>query len=336
MKFIVDDNIPFIKGRLEPHAEVVYTDQFGFTPDLVRDADAVIIRTRTRCNEQLLGGSSVRLVATATIGTDQIDIPWCLANGIAVENSPGCNAPGVAQYVWSALLREGFEPGRHRLGIVGCGNVGSIVRQWAGRLGAEVLVSDPFKEAEGVENPYASLERIMSECDAVTLHTPLTRDGEHPTFHLIGEREISLMRPGALLINAARGPVADGNAIKKALQKGRIRAVIDTWEGEPAIDKELLPLTDFGTFHIAGYSCEGKQRATRMVLESVERHFGIEVDKSGLAGRYSEPEGLCARMILDSYDPGVDSRALKGAPDSFDTLRREYDFRHESGIGMKS
>ena len=146
MKIIADDNIPFLRGRLEEVAEVVYVDQFGFTPEVVRDADAVVIRTRTRCDEALLGGSKVRLVATATIGMDQIDLPWCAAAGIKVSNAPGCNAPGVAQYVWSALLRMGFDPKRDTLGIVGCGNVGSVVFDWGRQLGVKMLVSDPPKE----------------------------------------------------------------------------------------------------------------------------------------------------------------------------------------------
>ena len=152
-RIIVDDNIPFIKGRLEPFADTVYADQFGFTPELVRDADAMVIRTRTRCDENLLKGSKVKIIATATIGMDQFDLGWCRDNGITCRNSPGCNAPGVAQYVWSALLRSGFDPERHTLGVVGCGNVGSIVADWGRRLGADVLVNDPPKAAAGASLP---------------------------------------------------------------------------------------------------------------------------------------------------------------------------------------
>lgn len=332
LRIIVDDNIPYIKGRLEgvPEVEeVIYVDQFGFTPEIVKDADAVVIRTRTRCNEALLGGSRVKLVATATIGMDQIDRDWCAKAGIDVRNAPGCNAPGVAQYVWSALLREGFKAGRDKLGIVGCGNVGSIVKAWGERLGAEILVNDPPKEAENPEGSYHSLEEVLSECGAVTLHTPLTRDGEWPSYHLISEEELELMKPGALLINAARGPVVNGDAVKAAAKDGRIRAVIDTWEGEPEIDPELLNVVDYGTFHIAGYSRQGKERATRMALEALEQKFGIKIDKSGLAGAYSEPEGLCEESILRSYDPGHDMMPLREHPEFFDTLRANYYYRDE-------
>ena len=329
-RIIVDDNIPFIKGRLEPFADTVYADQFGFTPELVRDADAMVIRTRTRCDENLLKGSKVKIIATATIGMDQFDLGWCRDNGITCRNSPGCNAPGVAQYVWSALLRSGFDPERHTLGVVGCGNVGSIVADWGRRLGADVLVNDPPKAAAGASLPgLVELPELLRDADAVTLHTPLTRDGEWPSFHLIGEAALALMKPGALLVNAARGPVADNAALRRAVASGHIRAVIDTWEGEPKLDKELLSLLKYGTFHIAGYSLEGKQRATRMVLEAIGEHFGFAPDLSGLEGPYKAPARISAKAILDSYNPISDTLQLKADPDAFDTLRANYSFRRE-------
>lgn len=329
-RIIVDDNIPFIKGRLEPFADTVYADQFGFTPELVRDADAMVIRTRTRCDENLLKGSKVKIIATATIGMDQFDLGWCRDNGITCRNSPGCNAPGVAQYVWSALLRSGFDPERHTLGVVGCGNVGSIVADWGRRLGADVLVNDPPKAAAGASLPgLVELPELLREADAVTLHTPLTRDGEWPSFHLIGEAALALMKPGALLVNAARGPVADNAALRRAVASGHIRAVIDTWEGEPKLDKELLSLLKYGTFHIAGYSLEGKQRATRMALEAIGEHFGLAPDLSGLEGPYKAPARISAKAILDSYNPISDTLQLKADPDAFDTLRANYSFRRE-------
>lgn len=329
-RIIVDDNIPFIKGRLEPFADTVYADQFGFTPELVRDADAMVIRTRTRCDENLLKGSKVKIIATATIGMDQFDLGWCRDNGITCRNSPGCNAPGVAQYVWSALLRSGFDPERHTPGVVGCGNVGSIVADWGRRLGADVLVNDPPKAAAGASLPgLVELPELLREADAVTLHTPLTRDGEWPSFHLIGEAALALMKPGALLVNAARGPVADNAALRRAVASGHIRAVIDTWEGEPKLDKELLSLLKYGTFHIAGYSLEGKQRATRMVLEAIGEHFGFAPDLSGLEGPYKAPARISAKAILDSYNPISDTLQLKADPDAFDTLRANYSFRRE-------
>lgn len=324
LKVIVDEDIPFIKGRLEKAGiETVYTNQWGFAPELVRDADAILIRTRTRADSRLLAGSKVRLVATATIGMDQIDTEWCEANNITVRNAPGCNAPGVAQYVWSSLLRLGFDPCRHTLGVIGCGNVGSAVCRMGEELGARLLVSDPPK---GLDCP---LDRLLAESDAVTLHTPLTKTGSHPTFHLIGKRELELMRPGSLLVNAARGPVVDFDALKTEVLSSRIRAVIDTWEGEPDVDRELLEHVEFGTYHIAGYSLEGKQRATRMVLEALEEVFGIDLDKSGLEGVYEFKNDISASKIIESYNPEIETGELRKNPDGFDRLRADYRYRHE-------
>lgn len=331
LRIIVDDNIPFIRGRLEAFADVAYADQFAFSPELVADADALIIRTRTRCDAALLGSSRVGMIATATIGTDQIDLDWCAKRGIRVRNAAGCNAPGVAQYVWSALLREGFDPTRHTLGIVGYGNVGSVVGEWADALGCRVVVSDPPREAElrarGVD--VRPLAEVCAEADALTLHTPLTRSGSHPTFHLIGDAELSLMRPGSILVNAARGPVADTDSILRAIRTRGLRAIIDVWEGEPSIRTDLLGAARIGTFHIAGYSFEGKQRATRMALEAIGEYFGFNPPAADLTGPYSGRPGIIASEILASYDPAPDDAALRADPAAFDTLRANYNFRHE-------
>ncbi|MGN0237527.1 MAG: 4-phosphoerythronate dehydrogenase [Lepagella sp.] len=330
MKVIADENIPFLRGRLEAiGAEVTYVDQFGFTPDLVRDADILLIRTRTRCNSALLEGSKVKLVATATIGTDQIDMEWCRDAGIIVRNAPGCNAPGVAQYVWSSLLRLGFDPGRHTLGIVGCGNVGKIVRQWGETMGAHIIINDPPLQHMGILDTYAPLDELLAECDAVTLHTPLTKTGRYPSFHLIGDAELSLMKDNAILVNAARGPVVDNAALKSHLASGRLRAVIDTWEFEPRVDTDILDMVEYGTFHIAGYSLQGKQRATRMALEAVEEVFGLEINKEGLEPPYMADPDISAERIIDSYDPIYDTLALREAPEAFDRLRHDYNFRNE-------
>lgn len=168
----------------------------------------------------------------------------------------------------------------------------------------------------------------------MTLHTPITRQKPDATFHLIGAEQLALMRPGAILINAARGPVVDNTALRRHLEEGSgLRTVLDTWEGEPAIDTRLLDLVDIGTFHIAGYSSEGKQRATRMVIEAVERHFNITGDKTGLEGPYepADTRGISLRGIADSYDISADSELLKHNPALFDHLRNNYRFRHEYG-----
>lgn len=329
-KFILDDNIPFIKGRLEPFGECVYVDQFGFTPEIVKDADALVIRTRTRCDARLLEGSSVRMIATATIGMDQFDLPWCAEAGITVRNAPGCNAPGVAQYVWSSLLRSGFDPKRHTLGIVGRGNVGSIVAEWGRALGARVLVNDPPRAERGLtDENYLPLEEILRQSDAVTLHTPYIKPSPGSTHHLVSAPQLALMKPGTILINAARGPVIDTAAVKEAIRSRGLRAIIDTWEGEPDADRELIDMAEIATFHIAGYSLEGKQRATRMALEAIGEYFAFAPDLAGLAPAYLPGNPPAADAILSSYNPFADSAALKADPAAFDRLRADYDYRPE-------
>lgn len=330
MKIIADKNIPFLEGRL-PGAELNLMPASEIDADAVRDADALIVRTRSRCDESLLKDSKVRVVATATIGTDHIDLDWCRANGIVVRNAPGCNAPGVALYVWSNLLRNGFDPKRHTLGVIGCGHVGGIVAEWGECLGARVLVSDPPKMESGdADREYLPLEEVLSMSDAVTLHTPLTYDGAHPTFHLINKDSMRSLKHGVLFVNAARGEVADTEALIEAIDEGRIRrAVIDTWEGEPDIDTRLLVRAVTATPHIAGYSVEGKQRATRMALEAIAETLATPVDLSGLQGSYVMPCGLNAETILSHYDPAEMTAALKSSPASFESLRNSYPLHSE-------
>lgn len=330
LKIIVDDNIPFLDHRLDNIAETIRVDQNGFTPEIVKDADALLIRTRTRCNRDLLEGSNVKLIATATIGMDQIDLDWTRENGIHVANAPGCNAPGVAQYVWSSLLHCGIDPKGLNLGVIGHGNVGSIVARWGELMGCEVLVCDPPREEQGMtDRRYLPMEEVLRKSDVVTLHTPLTFGSAYPTHHLISSGELAIMRPGAILVNAARGPVVDTDALIPAIENGKVSAIIDTWEGEPDLNRHLLELVRIGTYHIAGYSLEGKQRATRMVLEALERFFGVKIDKSGLAEPYTMPESVSPEAIMESYNSMKDMRQLVERPDIFDTLRRNYDFRRE-------
>ncbi|MCM1005535.1 MAG: 4-phosphoerythronate dehydrogenase [Prevotella sp.] len=339
MKIVADQFIPFLKGRLEPYAQISYIHPDDFSPETIKGADALLIRTRTKCGAPLLEGSSVKFIATATIGMDQFDLPWCASHGIATFNSPGCNAPAVAQYVWSSLLHIGVNPRGLKLGVVGCGNVGSIVADWGRKLGAEVLVCDPPKEEAGQGRGYVSLETVARECDVITLHTPLTKIGKYSTFHLIDEYLVSLMRNGAILVNAARGPVIDTDAVAKRAQTGSIRLITDTWEGEPnALNPIILEKSEIATPHIAGYSLQGKQRATRMIIESLARHFGLP-----LAGKQGEPginvldlpepytpwPAVTAEDICASYDPVVDTSRLKASPQDFEYRRDRYEYRPE-------
>ena len=330
MKIIADKNIPFLDGRFSG-TELIKLPASEINSVAVKDADAIIVRTRTKCDGNLLEGSKVRLVATATIGTDHIDFSWCEKNGITVRNAPGCNAPGVALYVWASLLRNGFAPEKSTLGVIGCGNVGSIVAQWGKRLGARVLVCDPPRKDKGFrDNDYLSLEEVLGKSDAVTFHTPLTYAGKYPTYHMIGEDTIKYLKEGAILVNAARGEVTDNTVLINGIENGIIsKAIIDTWEGEPDINARLLELADIATPHIAGYSVEGKQRATRMVLEAIHENLGIYVDLDGLADHYREPHELNKNIITKVYDPERITQSLKEHPESFESLRNSYPLHSE-------
>lgn len=345
MKIIADRFIPFLQGRLEPFADVEYIHPDSFTPHAVRDADALLIRTRTKCNAELLTGSKVQMIATATIGMDQFDLPWCARSGIATYNSPGCNAPAVAQYVWSSLLHIGIDPTSCTIGVVGHGSVGSIVADWGRKLGAKVLVCDPPKAATALLYESIPLRELAAGCDIITLHTPLTRSGKYATYHMIESDVLSAMKPGAILINAARGPVVDSQAVATAASKKGLRLITDCWEGEPSdLHPQILRLSQIATPHIAGYSLQGKQRATRMVCESVARHFHLPLadtpSKEGikvwdLPAPYTPWPSINATDIYNSYDPVSETLRLKADPTCFEAWRDSYDYRDEVYMGDK-
>lgn len=331
MKFVVDKVIPFINGRLEEFGQVDYVKGDEITPEIVRDADAMVIRTRTRCDSSLLAHSNVRLIATATIGTDHIDKEWCAKNNIKVASAPGCNAPGVAQYVFSSLFYSGFNPERDTIGIIGHGNVGSVVSEWAEFMGIKTLICDPIlKEKTKEEGKYIELEELLEKSSAVTLHVPLTIDGSHPTMNLIGKRQLEIMKPGSLLINSSRGGVVDEKELLKSLQRGELRSVIDVWENEPSINRELLYASLISTPHIAGYSYEGKKRGTMMVLEAIGNFFNLPVRKSDLECKPSRENKEINRILIErSYSAIKDTKLLKKDPESFEKIRNNYNYRHE-------
>lgn len=311
MNIIVESHIPFIQGKLEAAGHSVsYLPPESFTPAAVRDADALIVRTRTRCDAALLDGSRVRVIATATIGADHIDLGYCRRRGIAVHNAPGCNAPAVAQYVLASLDALGVRGAT--LGIVGVGHVGSIVDRWARANGFRTLLCDP---PQGLP---ATLDNLAAEADVITFHTPL----DSVTRHMAGREFYACCRRKPLIVNAARGSVVDTGALIEALRSGRVSgAVIDCWEGEPAIDRELLGLAAIATPHIAGYSLEGKRRATAMVLAAVDPTIRIALDSVATAPSIS--------AIAASYSPLKDSLALKSNPENFEALRNAYNYRPE-------
>ena len=332
MKVVCDKDVPFLKGVLEPYGEVVYKKGTEITSDDVRDADALILRTRTRCNAELLEGSSVKLIATATIGTDHVDFEYCNSHGIVVHNAAGCNAGGVMQYVFSALYgvaaRKGIKIDGGTLGIVGVGNVGKKVEKMAEYLGFNVLRCDPPRaEAEGPDG-FCSLEHLLANSQIVTMHVPL----DDTTRRMADEKFFAMMPTGSIFINASRGEVVDEEALIQDMPKfGAV--VIDTWNGEPDINEELMDMVDIATPHIAGYSAEGKMNATNIVLREFMGHIGYEGEAPLLQlAPPPHPHVKAAaesEALLSIYSPLEDTATLKSAPGDFESLRNNYKLRRE-------
>ena len=328
MKLIVDDKIPYIREVLDELAdEVVYLPGSEICAADVKDADGLIVRTRTRCDEQLLSGSRVSIVATATIGYDHLDIDYLQRAGIQWMNCPGCNAGSVAQYVRSVLIlleREGWlRRGQSVVGVVGCGHVGSLVRQLAQEMGYAVVVSDPP----------LGMECDLRECDLITYHVPLTRCGDYPTYHMADERFLQSLSRRPIIVNTSRGAVVDNDALLRALCMGRVRqAVLDVWEGEPHVNLALLNKVYIGTPHIAGYSADGKVNADNMVIEGLCRHFGMEnrwhIEPPAIDIELSATD-TTDDQYLRYYNPLTDSQKLKNAPADFELLRGNYPVRRE-------
>ena len=351
MLIVADSKIPYLKGVLEPCANVRHLDPREITPETVRDADALIIRTRTKCDAALLEHSRVSVIATATIGIDHINLDWCGKRGIVCRNAAGCNAASVAQYMTSALLRVSL---RHNvdlrgksLGVVGCGHVGSKVAAAAYALGMNVLVNDPPRARREGPSGFVTLETIQNEADFVTFHVPLTQAGPDRTEHLADETFFRGLKRKPFFFNTSRGDVVDEPALKKAIIEGQISgAVLDVWHNEPEIDRELLSLVDFATPHIAGYSADGKANGTAMAVEVVAQGLHIlEPDviqqvRADILAKVPAPKNPVVTLdaasanpvadaVLASYDVAADDAALRAAPENFEALRGSYRVRRE-------
>ena len=355
MKIVCDKNMPYAPEAFSTLGDVLLKDGRHITPDDVRDAEALFTRSTTKVNAHLLDGSAVRFYGSGVIGTDHIDIPYLDARAIAWAAAPGCNAESVANYVTAALLwlggKHGFTLAGKTLGVVGVGNVGQRVCRHAEGLGLRVLANDPPRQRDPDDAEaahFVSLERLLAESDIVTCHVPLTRDGPDATFHLFDAARFALMKPGAVFINAARGAVADTDALLPALDTRIAHAVIDCWEGEPAYRPDLLARADLATPHIAGHSYEGKVNGTAIVYRKACAFFGhpaaypfalppppVPLCRIDAAGRTDED--ALREAVLRVYDIAADSERLKAScvadaaarAAAFDAQRSRYPMRRE-------
>ena len=340
LKIVADKAIPFLEGVFDPYADMTYLPGDKIGPEDVKDADVLMVRTRTKCNADLLEGSKVKFIATATIGTDHIDFPYCDSKGIVVRNAPGCNAGGVMEYVFSALYglasRKSISLQGDTIGIIGVGHVGSLIERMGRALGFKILKCDPPRaEAEGSFG-FCDLEYLLQNSQIVTLHVPL----DETTRGMANSEFFSLMQPGAFFINAARGEVMCDDALKAAIPKlGPV--IIDTWNHEPDIDLDLMDKVAIATPHIAGYSYQGKQNGTAAAVRAVAHYFGI-TELYEFFPKTDLPENEAVKLDLKDLNQGeiasvlqynypifTDDFMLRLNPENFDRLRSEYNYRRE-------
>ena len=344
MKILADAHIPYLKGVIEQFGEVEYLPGNMFTKESIKDKDALIVRTVTHFGEEILDGSNVKIICSATIGFDHIDTEYCNTNNIAWRTAPGCNANSVEQYVTASLLylakKYNFNLTDKTIGIVGVGNVGSKVEIACKKLGMRVLLNDPPREKSEDSSGFVDIETIKRESNFITFHTPLTKTGEYKTLHLADDVffDEALRKP--FILNAARGGVTSNQSLKKAIKSGKISgAVIDCWENEPEIDCELLELVDIATPHIAGYSADGKWTATRMSIENLIDFFNLQVSPEYLEIPHPiEPiidlqsnieEDQLSHAVWHTYNPVKESELLKLNPEKFYWFRSNYPLRRE-------
>ncbi len=352
MNFVIDSKNPYAESLFGRLGRVRLLPTAQITREAVMDADAVIVRTETKIDEAFLGGTKVRFVGTATIGTDHVDLEYLRKHGIGFASAPGSNANSVAEYIVAALLALAIRRERplagQSIGVVGVGNVGSRVVAVARALGMKVLMNDPPLQRQTGDGSFLPIDALM-DADVVTIHVPLTRSGQDPTWHLFDEKRLRAVHRGATLINTSRGAVVDNAALTKALTDGHFSsAVLDVWEGEPEIPADLLRRTALGTPHIAGYSFDGKVNAIRMMFEAACAHFGLDADRSipemvnerkqsvSLTPAESREAGLL-QAVQSAYDIERDDAALRSMLDlpvgqrkaHFRRLRAEYPMRHE-------
>ncbi|WP_256830653.1 4-phosphoerythronate dehydrogenase PdxB [Pseudomonas sp. Pse1] len=359
MLIVADENIPLLDAFFEGFGEIRRVPGRAIDRATVEQADVLLVRSVTHVSRELLEGSKVRFVGTCTIGTDHLDLDYFQQAGITWSSAPGCNARGVVDYVLGSLLTlaeiEGVALNERTYGVVGAGEVGGRLVKVLKGLGWNVLVCDPPREAAGGD--YVALEQIIAQCDVISLHTPLTQAGEHPTWHLFDRQRLQQLKPGAWLINASRGPVVDNSALREVmLEREDLQAVLDVWEGEPSVDIALAELCVIATPHIAGYSLDGKQRGTAQIYQAFCQFLGqpptVSLDQLlpapwlaqvGLSAS-SDPAWALAMLCRGVYDPRRDdadfrrSLVVAGAEQrsAFDLLRKHYPERREiDGLSVR-
>jgi erythronate-4-phosphate dehydrogenase len=347
LRIVADEKIPFLRDVLEPFSQVTYLPHTLINRELVTKADALLIRSRTKCDKSLLEGTAVKFIATATIGFDHLDIEFCKSRNIHWVNAPGCNSSSVQQYVIASLLmfaqKDDFSLGEKTLGIIGAGNVGSKVQAAANFLGIKVKLNDPPRARREGNAGFTSLDEILETSDIITLHVPLNLEGEDKTFQLFNENLFRRVKPGTWLINTSRGEVAETNALGQALATGKLKgAVLDVWENEPGINLDLMRRVFISTPHIAGYSTDGKANGTAQVVRALGEFYGLPLHdfyprpipapvspEIIIEGTGKSDFQILSQAVLHTYPIMQDHNRLQGSPETFEQQRGHYPVRRE-------
>lgn len=350
MKIIVDENIEFGFEAFQQFGKVILSHGRKITNEMLKDADALVVRSITKVNEELLKNTNVKFVGTATIGTDHLDKEFLDSANIKYVSAPGCNSFAVTEYVLTAISQiahnQNFDLRNKSLGIIGYGNIGKKLTRSAKAIGMNVIVNDPPLERAGFEFNFSSLEEALN-CDIITCHVPLNKSGIDKTHHLLDEGKINNLKQGTILINSSRGPVVDNTALLKRINdKNDITTVLDVWENEPSVNPELLQKVYFGTQHIAGYSYEGKVNGTVMIYEALCEFWDREkfwkpklkpVEDDRISISKEQTDDLMYSVTNSIYPIENDSKILKSKTElnsdefakEFDLLRKNYKLRRE-------
>ncbi|QBF81711.1 4-phosphoerythronate dehydrogenase [Shewanella maritima] len=355
MKIIADENMPYVVELFNEFGDIEFVDGRHLTPEQAQDADVLLVRSITKVNAALLEqNQQLKFVGSATIGTDHVDIDYLDSRNIPFSNAPGCNATAVGEYAFIAMLELATRCGESLkdkvVGIVGAGNTGSATAKCLEAYGVKVMLCDPIKQQEGDERAFYSLEQVLAEADVISLHVPITKDGEHKTWFLFDEARLAALKPNTWLLNCCRGEVIDNNAlIKVGQQRSDLKLVLDVWQGEPNPITELVPLVDIATPHIAGYSLEGKAKGTFMLYEKLCQltntkvtktvsdllppfhisEFSLSVNADLLDGANQAKLLGLARMAYDVRDDDVKFRQRFAQLNGFDQMRKQHKHRRE-------